>query len=131
VVLPQNASKQLACRDRTVRNAVRFFGGPATGEHDDGTPGILVVSGPLFARGAVVADVSIRDVAPTLLYALGLPVGADFIGKPALRLFARDHRRSFPVREIASWGKRDPEEVQASSVDEELVEKLVALGYLQ
>ena len=59
-----------------------------SGTHRPRTHGLLIAAGPDIARGAELERVSIHDVAPTVLYALGLPYGRDFAGRPAVDLFA-------------------------------------------
>jgi predicted AlkP superfamily phosphohydrolase/phosphomutase len=49
--------------------------------------GVLVASGPLFQRGANLAEVPITDVAPTLLYSLGIPIPDDLDGRLPEALF--------------------------------------------
>ncbi len=102
-----------------------------TGTHDLSTRGILIVAGPLFARGADVPKISVRDIAPTLLYALGLPVALDFVGSAAIELLSPEFRATHPLRTVPSWGTRVAGEAAASARDAELVEELGALGYLR
>ncbi len=104
---------------------------PVTGEHNSTSDGILIVNGPIFARGGAASGASIRDIAPTILCALGLPVARDFIGKPILTLFTPEFLSDHPVRRIDSWGKRTGKGALASSVDQELIDDLAALGYLK
>jgi hypothetical protein len=129
-VVAANATTKVACGGKEVRGAVSGVVKQVTGAHNPNTPGILIASGPMFARGASPAGLSIDDVAPTILYALGLPVARDFVGAPALDLFTPEFRRHQPVRRIDSWGRRDATGGVASSLDQELVDDLTALGYL-
>jgi hypothetical protein len=102
-----------------------------TGTHDQHTAGILIASGPLFAQGAEPKRVHIHDIAPTILYALGLPVGDDFAGEACLDLFRPDFVRGRPVRRIASWGERASGAAPTSAQDQKLLDDLAALGYLK
>lgn len=129
-VLGANASKRLTCEGVEAKGAVVHFA-RVTGDHGWQTRGLLIAAGPLFRRGRVDARVSIFDVAPTVLYALGLPVGQDFAGEPALAIFDPEFVRAHPVRSIASWGERGAGPTVATSADEVLMEELGALGYLQ
>lgn len=102
-----------------------------TGTHDLRTAGVLVASGPLFARDAAVARIRIHDVAPTVLFALGLPIADDFAGELHPALFAPGFVASHPVRRIASWGTREAGEAPESAQDARLLDELAALGYLR
>jgi predicted AlkP superfamily phosphohydrolase/phosphomutase len=95
--------------------------------------GIFAAFGPLIEPGRTLPDVSIVDVAPTLLYALDLPVPADMTGRVVERAFRPDYRDEHPVRSedgsVAPTGRR-----QGSSYDQEeeddMRRRLQGLGYL-
>ena len=114
-------------RENTVPNR------PSSGWHRP--QGILVANGPGFVPGAVLPAGSVVDVAPTVLYSLGLPVADDFDGNPALDLFTPEFRSRHAVTSIASWEpetRRQREEAPvASPVDEEILGRLRSLGYLK
>jgi predicted AlkP superfamily phosphohydrolase/phosphomutase len=103
--------------------------GRISGGHDRDTAGILLCAGPMFEPGARVS-VSIRDIAPTILHALGLPVADDFSGAVAIDLLAAPIRNR-PVRRIASWGLREANAPVESEADRKLLNELGALGYLR
>ena len=102
-----------------------------TGSHDEHTAGILLASGPLFAPGARTRQAHVHDLAPTILYALGLPVAEDFAGQARTGLFRSEFVAANPVRRIASWGESPRGETPASARDRELLDELAALGYLR
>ena len=102
-----------------------------TGTHTASTPGILIAAGPDLEPGAELAHVDIHDIAPTLLYALGLPVADDFAGEAKRELFTAAFRAAHPLRRIASWGTRATTAPATSPADAALVEDLKALGYLE
>jgi predicted AlkP superfamily phosphohydrolase/phosphomutase len=96
--------------------------------------GLLIANGPGIRADALLDRGSAIDVAPTVLYSLGLPVADDFDGSPELDLFTEAFRRAHPVESIASWEQeasraRDDAPV-ASPVDAEILERLRSLGYL-
>lgn len=96
--------------------------------------GILVASGPGIPRGVTLGEGSVVDVAPTVLYALGLPVGEDFDGDPQMGLFTPDYRSTHEVKHIPSWEAEvkptSRDTPVTSPVDDEIIERLQALGYL-
>jgi tetratricopeptide (TPR) repeat protein/arylsulfatase A-like enzyme len=65
--------------------------------------GIVVFSGPAFRRGAVLEEVSLLDIAPTLLRLTGLPVGEDMDGRPISPAFDPAWQKEHPEAYIASW----------------------------
>jgi predicted AlkP superfamily phosphohydrolase/phosphomutase len=101
-----------------------------TGTHTASTPGILIAAGPDIEPGAALGDVHIHDMAPTILYGLGLPVADDFAGRTRRELFTAAFRRAHPERRIATWGARQASAPAISPADAALVEDLKALGYL-
>lgn len=109
--------------------AVRHLG-RISGSHDRHTKGIFLAAGPAIERGADLAGISIHDVAPTLLYALGLPVAEDFPGRARDDLFTAAFRGAHPRRTIASWGERTAAEAPRTAADRALLEELAGLGYL-
>jgi len=71
------------------------------------------------------------DVPPTVLYAIGLPVAEDFAGRARTELFTGAFRDTYSPQTIPTWGKRKEGVGRASAVDEELVDQLRALGYIE
>jgi len=96
--------------------------------------GILVANGNGIPQGATLGEGSVVDVAPTVLYALGLPVGEDFDGDPQMGLFTPEYRSAHEVTHIPSWEDvvkdTGAEAPVISPVDQEILERLEALGYL-
>lgn len=103
-----------------------------SGTHDGKTHGILLAAGPDIATGVDISGISIFDIAPTLLYGLGLPVAENFVGRPWLELFPQTFQERWPVRTIPAWKiPRSSGDVTPSAVDEEIMRELGALGYLE
>jgi tetratricopeptide (TPR) repeat protein len=105
--------------------------------------GVLILSGPAFRKGVEIPDVSILDVAPTLLRLVGLPIGEDMDGRPVDGAFDPAWLSAHPEAYIPSWEKTEiaarPEsapavhEAAASSDaegDKERIERLQSLGYI-
>jgi hypothetical protein len=66
-----------------------------------------------------------------VLYALGLPVADDFVGRAHTELFRPAFRELRPLRRVPTWGRPRQGRATASEADEELVRELKALGYLR
>ena len=129
--LDKNVAALAAATDRSVvliaapgRSRGRLGGTIALGLND---------AGPAAAAGNTAA--SPLDVAPTILYALGLPLAADLPGRPRLELFDRAFVDRFAPRTIARYGPRDRAEggetANAPGLDEEMRERLRSLGYVR
>jgi len=128
-VLEARATKRVLIdgepHDDVVVHLSRISGG-----HSLHTAGIFIAAGPDVDPAANVDGIGIHDVAPTLLYALSLPVAEDFAGHARTELFTETYRRDHILRTIPTWGSMDDWKVETSPVDEELIEELKSLGYL-
>ncbi|MCZ6506869.1 MAG: alkaline phosphatase family protein, partial [Acidobacteria bacterium] len=101
-----------------------------SGTHSQRTHGVVFAAGPDFDPAATLDGIHVHDIAPTILYGLGLPVGEDFAGRAWLELFSSEYRASRPLRTVATWGTMDRSEAAASEADEEILDDLRALGYI-
>lgn len=103
--------------------------GRLTGLHKDkrAREGILFARGRGIAPGSTTAGTNVKDVTPTVLAWLGLPVGEDMDGRPAPFLEPQT-----PVTTIATWDVAPVERVGEAmpEVEKSLVRELEALGYL-
>ncbi len=94
-----------------------------------GTPppdGILVMIGPDVKTGLRI-EASVFDIAPTILYLKGLPVGADMDGKPLLESL-KVHR---PVRTALYTQMRHRPAKENPELDKKKLEELRSLGYIK
>ena len=71
------------------------------GSHEQAPDGFLMAYGTHAATGEVRRG-SIVDVAPTILYYMGVPVGRDMDGFPRTDLFRSDYTREHPVTYTAT-----------------------------
>jgi predicted AlkP superfamily phosphohydrolase/phosphomutase len=101
-----------------------------TGTHSVETPGIFIAAGPDIDASFPARAIHSLDIAPTLLFALGLPVAEDFDGQARTRLFREEFRERHPLTTIPSWGVSETSAAPSSEIDEALKEELRALGYL-
>lgn len=94
-------------------------------------PGLFILSGPQIRRGVRLSDASLYDIAPTLLYLAGLPLSQEMDGSLLRRAIVEPFLNSHPVRSIASYGAPERQrEVGLAEDDEEIKERLRALGYI-
>jgi hypothetical protein len=84
------------------RILARALGEPDwTGTHEDGPDGFLLAYGSTVAQGQLPRG-SIVDVAPTILYYFGIPVGRDMDGHPRTDLFTATFTIERPVKYVSS-----------------------------
>ncbi len=102
-----------------------------SGTHTTTTHGILIAAGPDIDPKADLSGIDVHDITPTLLYGLGLPVAEDFDGEAYPQLFREGFRKNHPMRKIKSWGVRTSESGQSSKADDQLLDDLRSLGYIQ
>jgi predicted AlkP superfamily phosphohydrolase/phosphomutase len=94
--------------------------------------GIFVAAGPDIREGERIEGAQIIDVAPTVLYALGLPIPADMDGRPLVEIFRQDYQAEHPVRYASAepFGGAAPEPVYDLDDEAEMERRLRGLGYL-
>jgi hypothetical protein len=71
--------------------------------HEDGPDGVVFFYGNGIGRGKTVEGMKIVDIAPTLLYYLGLPVGKDMDGIVQSPVFVGDFTAENPIFSISSY----------------------------
>ena len=91
--------------------------------------GLIAISGPAIKNSRLKAE--LEDVAPTILYAMGLPVPGDMDGRVVTDAFSPEHLASNPVVEGAASGPTVAQPHLLSEEEEKKVEdRLKQLGYL-
>jgi predicted AlkP superfamily phosphohydrolase/phosphomutase/tetratricopeptide (TPR) repeat protein len=105
--------------------------GPAVWHRD---MGIFVLSGPGIRKDERIYGANIIDVTPTLLAAMGLPVGDDMDGRVLIDVFEKTPQ----VRTVPSWedvpgedGRHPPGTRIDPDWSERLTKQFVALGYVE
>jgi predicted AlkP superfamily phosphohydrolase/phosphomutase len=78
-------------------------GPPLSGNHESAPDGFVLVVGDGVRGGALTKGASILDVAPTLLYLMGLPVARDMEGRVLSEILAEDFAMAHPVGFIPSY----------------------------
>jgi predicted AlkP superfamily phosphohydrolase/phosphomutase len=95
--------------------------------------GIILAQGPYTRRNKYIEGANIIDVAPTVLYALGMPLPSDMDGRPLIDLFEDAYTQQTAASYTDERKHEDvaSEEYGYSEEEEESVRlKLEALGYL-
>jgi hypothetical protein len=89
--------------------------------------------GGRVAAPSIGAELRPVDVAPTILYTLGVPISRELAGRPGMQMFAPEFSLRFPVREVATYGERKAAGAVRGGepLDQEMVERLRSLGYVR
>ncbi len=97
--------------------------------------GIFVGLGPGIRRDGTFHDaLEMIDVAPTTLYAMGLPVPEDLPGRVATEFFTSEFVKDHPIEKgAASGGVQDRADGDAAAQedDPQIMMRLKALGYIE
>jgi predicted AlkP superfamily phosphohydrolase/phosphomutase len=108
---------------------------PSGTHHRDG---IFIARGPGLRQGASLPRLSIVDVAPLVLYSMGLPIPADLDGRVPTEAVEPEALQAHPVQTAAPTAPvaSEPSEVPAGPVldaeaEAELMRRLRALGYVE
>jgi hypothetical protein len=78
-------------------------GSGMSGTHAGAPDGFLMAVGDGVRPGAVLSSASVLDVAPTLLYLIGLPVARDMEGRVLTEIVDEDFAQAHPVTFIPSY----------------------------
>lgn len=96
--------------------------------------GVFLAKGPGVKRGFTSKELSLLDVAPTVLYTLGLPVPREMEGKVPPPVFEARHMALRPVRIAAHAAAAAAVQTADASLSEEdeavVMERLRELGYI-
>jgi len=112
--------------------------GANSGSHASAPDGIFIIGGNSAIKRADV-NTKMVDITPTALYLLGLPVGEDMAGAVLTEAIQEDYLHQHPVAVVDTWEndvdvlKNDVEsrgDTETSEVEEEVKDRLRALGYI-
>jgi hypothetical protein len=92
--------------------------------------GLLLLAGAAVASGDL-GGATERDVAPTVLHLLGLPVSQELPGHVLEAALTTEFRSRHPVRAVAAYGRRPPAGPAESGFDGAVLEELRSLGYIR
>jgi len=95
--------------------------------------GIVILAGPAFRKNYKIDGATQLDITPTLLYLEGIPVGRDMDGTILLHAFDPSFIKSHHPTVVDSHdhGKRQQGQALSSGQDQEILEDLKSLGYIQ
>jgi predicted AlkP superfamily phosphohydrolase/phosphomutase len=102
-----------------------------TEAHQHERDGIFMVWGKHVREGYDAGSHEIVDIAPTVLYLLGLPAAADMDGRAMLGVFRGEYTDGREFYEVPDYGEIPREFIAVEEDTESLEKKLKALGYVQ
>ncbi len=94
--------------------------------------GLLFMRGPMIKKGYAFSGAQIQDMAPTILWAMGLPVAREMDGKPLTDAFTYEFTAEHPVTYDDGGSAEQKPEIADYSAEEakQVEERLRELGYL-
>ncbi|MFN0150793.1 MAG: alkaline phosphatase family protein [bacterium] len=105
--------------------------GARAGENAGDQGGLFALAGPVARPEYRAAAIRPEEIAPTLLAAIGCPTSRELDGRARTDFLREDALLLRPLVEIESFGERGLPEVTASAYDEEFLERLRSLGYIE
>lgn len=98
-----------------------------TGHHR--LEGVAALIGPNVQAGATLQNASLIDLAPTILYALGLPIPPDMDGRVLSEAFTPDFQTA-PSYDTAAAVRTDFGGTYSDDEEAEVIQRLSDLGYV-
>ncbi len=94
--------------------------------------GLLFMRGPMIKKGHAITGAQIQDMAPTILYAMGLPVAREMDGRVLSEVFTYPFSAEHPISYDDGTSAEQSREVEDYSDEEakQVEERLRELGYL-
>jgi predicted AlkP superfamily phosphohydrolase/phosphomutase len=92
--------------------------------------GIFIAYGPAVRPGSLVAGAGIVDIAPTVLYALGMPVPDDMDGRVLSEIFTEAFRARWEVRKSRVGASARRVQGLSAAEEQKIRAQLRGLGYL-
>ena len=111
-------------REGIITEAERF----RSGNHR--RDGILMAKGSPIRQQAHLETINITDLAPTILYALGIPLPRDMDGSVAREMFQFRFLAEHPVQQSEVSESAVPDQTVLPNDESQMAKKLEDLGYL-
>jgi hypothetical protein len=90
----------------------------------------LIAKGPFIRQEANLETIDITDLAPTILYALGVPVLRNVDGSVTREMFRPDFLAEHPVQQSEVSESAALDQTVLPNDDIQMAKKLEDLGYL-
>jgi predicted AlkP superfamily phosphohydrolase/phosphomutase len=94
--------------------------------------GILILHGEGIRPGVRIEGACVYDIAPTVLYLMGLPIPSDMDGQVLTRLLEEDLPAAHPIRTVAAEETEAGDRQIYTDEEEQIIgERLRNLGYVE
>jgi predicted AlkP superfamily phosphohydrolase/phosphomutase len=128
----------ILCSDHGFEGPYRSPQGIKLGIWMHGPVGVVVAAGPGIEPGATLTDASVLDVTPTLLTLLDEPVARDMDGFVMRDILSEDVGEGGRISRVDTYEQgsyadamETEEKPTESPVDDEILERLESLGYIE
>lgn len=125
---PVAVNESIQIEGRSVPADRIFVTRTFSGAHD--IRGVWMLAGPMIAENHDLPDARLVDVAPTLLYALGLPVSREIEGRVFEEAFTDAFKSQNAIQYVDAYGF-DPAAADQPDMNEALLERLRSVGYVE
>jgi predicted AlkP superfamily phosphohydrolase/phosphomutase len=94
--------------------------------------GIFIALGESFKKGYRLKNSAIIDLAPTILYTMGISVPSDMDGRVLQEIFTEDYLDNHPISfaQVSGQTEKKEEKVYSKDEQEKIEKRLRGLGYL-
>jgi type IV pilus biogenesis/stability protein PilW len=98
--------------------------------------GVFIASGGPILKNKVIENASVLDITPTILALMNLPIADDMDGKVLIQLTDNAYWQKYPIQHIKSYegtaspANLNPETANENAANDEMLEKLRSLGYI-
>lgn len=96
--------------------------------------GVFILAGAGIKRAFPMEPAELTQITPTILTLMGYPVACDMVASPIEGALTPEFLEQFPLTEIATYEGTTPPSTtlpSATASDEEMIEQLRGLGYIQ
>jgi predicted AlkP superfamily phosphohydrolase/phosphomutase len=127
-----NGERAIAKLDITKDKSSKFLFG-RSGSHREF--GICIVTGKMVKPENTISNPEITDIAPTVLYLLGIPIPKDIDGNVLTSLFDAEYLKRFPIMSAGGEtgsisGAKHGDKYYTKDEEEKIKERLKGMGYL-
>jgi len=102
------------------------------GRVDTPGEGLLSIAGETASHTAAIRATAL-DIAPTIAFAIGLPLSRELPGRPLTELFDPEFARKSSVRYVTTYGRPSSPAAprDGKPLDQEMIDRLRSLGYVK
>ena len=103
---------------------------PVDKSGDHRPQGVFIMSGPIVSGASSNGTVHVTDIAPTVLYLLGVPIPSDVDGQVLTRFIQNDYVKTHPIRTGSTSSNLSSSSAMTREEQNQVEERLRRLGYV-